>query len=67
MTDNKNSNSKSRRDFFASFKKKEEEMIKMLTPDGKLVLVPRSAISKAESKQKASNKDIYDWMKNPSK
>jgi hypothetical protein len=50
-----------------AFKKKEEEMIKMLTPDGKLVLVPRSALSKAENKQKASNKDIYDWMKNPSK
>jgi hypothetical protein len=30
-------------------------------------MVPRSAISKAENKQKASNKDIYDWMKNPSK
>ena len=67
MNDNNKPNGKSRRDFLLSFKKKEEEMIKMLTPDGKLVLVPRSAVTKSENKKKASNKDIYDWMKNPSR
>lgn len=67
MNEHNKPTGKSRREFLTSFKKKEEEMIKMLTPDGKLVLVPRSAVTKSESKQKASNKDIYDWMKNPSK
>ena len=67
MNDSNKPTGKSRREFLTSFKKKDEEMIKMLTPDGKLVLVPRSAVTKSENKQKASNKDIYDWMKNPSK
>jgi hypothetical protein len=43
------------------------EMIKMLTPDGKLVEVNKAVFEKASSGQKASNADIYDWMKNPSK
>lgn len=42
------------------------EMVKMLTPDGKLVDVPRSALE-AGKKQKASNAEILSWMKNPSK
>lgn len=43
------------------------EMVKMLTPDGKLVAVPRSAVEAAASKKKASNQEILSWMKNPSK
>lgn len=52
MNDENKPTGKSRREFLTSFKKKEEEMIKMLTPDGKLVLVPRSAVTKSENKQK---------------
>ncbi len=53
---------------FASGSKKATgaERVKMLTPDGKLVEVDRVALEKSR-KQKASNKDIFDWMDNPSK
>ena len=43
------------------------DMVKMLTPDGKLVEVPRSLVESSSPTQKASNKDILSWMKNPSK
>jgi len=36
------------------------EKVKMLTPDGKLVEVDKSILSKAP-KKKVSNKDILDW------
>ena len=39
----------------------------MLTADGKLVEVEKSILDKMATKQKASNKDIYNWMENPSK
>lgn len=39
----------------------------MLTPDGKLVEVDKAIYEKAVQKKKASNKEIFDWMKNPSK
>ena len=39
----------------------------MLTADGKLVEVERSVLEAASKKQKAANKDIYEWMDNPSK
>jgi hypothetical protein len=39
----------------------------MLTADGKLVEVDKAAYDQLASKQKATNKEIYDWMKNPSK
>jgi hypothetical protein len=74
---NSNNSSGSRRWFLSfGFAKKEEknkpadthtEMVKMLTPDGKLVEVPRSLVDSSTSAQKASNKDILSWMKNPSK
>ena len=67
MNDKNKPNGTSRREFLKVFTKKEEEMVKMLTPDGKLVLIPRSAVTKATNKQKASNQHIYEWMKNPSK
>lgn len=38
----------------------------MLTPDGKLVEVDKSVIDQA-AKTKAGNKEIYEWMQNPSK
>jgi len=44
-----------------------KEMVKMLTADGKLVAVPKSVLDAASSKQKVSNKEILEWMKNPSK
>jgi len=70
MGKNKESKTKSRRDFFSSLlsetSQKRGEMVKMLTPDGKLVEVERSVLEQA-ARKKASNKDIYDWMQNPSK
>jgi len=43
------------------------EMVKMLTADGKLVEIDKTVLDEVTKKQKASNKDIYTWMKNPSK
>jgi len=42
-------------------------MVKMLTADGKLVEIDKSVLEAASKKQKSSNKEIYDWMQNPSK
>ncbi len=42
-------------------------MVKMLTADGKLVEVEKSVFDAATKKQKATNKDILNWMDNPSK
>jgi len=39
----------------------------MLTADGKLVEVDKAIFEKASKKQKATNKEIYNWMENPSK
>lgn len=69
--DNK-SNDRSRRWFLSRFIPAQDqagkpEMIKMLTPDGKLVEVKRSVVEAASEKKKASNKDILNWMDNPSK
>lgn len=69
--DNK-TNDKSRRWFLSRFLPSEEkmnkpEMVKMLTADGKLVEVERSVIEAATVKQKVTNKEIFDWMDNPSK
>lgn len=43
------------------------EMVKMLTADGKLVEVSKAVLDEMAKKQKATNKEIYTWMKNPSK
>ncbi len=70
MGENKQTNEKSRRWFlslFTSKDKKEKEMVKMLTADGKLVEIEKSVLEAATKKQKSSNKEIYDWMNNPSK
>lgn len=72
MGDNNNQNNdKSRRWFLSLFvnssdKNASPEKVKMLTADGKLVEVDKAVYEKA-SRQKADNKMILDWMKNPSK
>ncbi len=72
MDDNKKASDNSRRKFLSLFlraDKKESNpgMVKMLTADGKLVEVDKAVLEAASKKQKSSNKEIYDWMKNPSK
>ncbi len=72
MGNTKKPDNKSRRQFFslllsASENATNSEKIKMLTADGKLVEVDKAVFEEAAKKKKASNKEIYDWMKNPSK
>ena len=43
------------------------KMVKMLTPDGKLVEVDENILAAATKKAKAGNAEIFQWMKNPSK
>ena len=62
----------SRRYFLSLFgltdnKAAKPEMVKMLTADGKLVQIEKSILEEVAKKQKATNKEIYEWMKNPSK
>ncbi len=71
MGDNKQSEDKSRRWFLSLFtaenKAAKPGMVKMLTADGKLVEVDKAVLEAASKKQKSTNKEIYDWMQNPSK
>ena len=72
MGNNNSTGGKSRRDFLSIFslhdkKAAAPEMVKMLTPDGKLVSVDKAMLDKAMKNKKASNQEIFDWMKNPSK
>ena len=50
----------------SSFKKsstnKNTEKIKMLTPDGKLVEVDKSMIEKEITTNRASNKEVLEWI-----
>ena len=69
---NNNDNAKSRRWFLSLFtaadkKATSANMVKMLTADGKIVEVDKAILEKASKKQKATNKEIFDWMDNPSK
>lgn len=57
----------SRRQFFSFLIRDKKETIKMLTADGKLVEVDKAVYDQVAGKQKATNKEIYDWMENPSK
>jgi hypothetical protein len=41
----------------------QNEKIKMLTPDGKLVEVDKALIENSSSASKASNEQILNWMK----
>lgn len=72
MEKNKKTTDKSRRWFLSLFttadaKPANPNMVKMLTADGKLVEIDKAVLEAASKKQKSSNKEIYDWMKNPSK
>ena len=69
MGDNNNSKNKSRRSFLTGglADKSKKDTIKMLTADGKIVEIDRAVVEAASTKQKATNKEIYQWMNNPSK
>lgn len=71
MADNKKQEEKSRRWFLslltAENKAAKPGMVKMLTAEGKLVEVDKAVLEAASKKQKSTNKEIYDWMQNPSK
>ena len=72
MGDNKKTEDRSRRWFLSLFTATDKKaakpgMVKMLTADGKLVEIDKAVLDAASKKQKSSNKEIYDWMKNPSK
>lgn len=69
MEDNKKSKARSRRWFLTGglMDAEKKEMVKMLTPEGKLVEIEKSVLDKVSKKQKSTNREIYDWMQNPSK
>ena len=72
MEDNKKTEDQSRRWFLSLFtatgiKEAKPGMVKMLTADGKLVEIDKAVLDAASKKQKSTNKEIYDWMNNPSK
>jgi hypothetical protein len=68
MDNSKKTDTKSRRWFlsFGTADAPPKEKVKMLTADGKLVEVDKAVID-AASGDKVSNKEILQWMKNPSK
>ena len=66
MGDNKQPANKSRRSFLSGLLTSKKEKVKMLTADGKLVEVDKDVLD-AASKQKVTNKEILQWMNNPSK
>ena len=66
MDNNKNETNRSRRSFFTGILNSKKEKVKMLTADGKLVEIDKAVLN-AASKQKVTNKEILQWMKNPSK
>ncbi|MBL7742549.1 MAG: hypothetical protein JNN00_03650 [Chitinophagaceae bacterium] len=74
MGNNKKPENRSRRWFLSLFTSgnsnapaKTTEKVKMLTADGKLVEVDKSLLDQATKRFKASQKDIFNWMNNPSK
>jgi hypothetical protein len=70
MGQQNDSENQSRRGFFSSLfseKKTICEKVKMLTPDGKLVEIDKHLFDAARQHKKASNTEIFKWMKNPSK
>ena len=66
MDNNKNEANKSRRSFFSGFLNLKKEKVKMLTADEKLGEIDKEVLD-AVSKQKVNNKEILQWMNNPSK
>ncbi|MFM6925700.1 MAG: hypothetical protein ACKOU7_09395 [Ferruginibacter sp.] len=72
MEDNKKPEDKSRRWFLSLFTAADKKaakpgMVKMLTAEGKLVEISKTALEAASRNQRSTNKEIYDWMQNPSK
>ena len=72
MGDNKKTDDKSRRWFLSLLSAPDKKaarpgMVKMLTADGKVVEIEKAVLDAAKTNQKATNKEIYDWMQNPSK
>lgn len=67
MGNNKKPQNNSRRSFFSMLAGGKKEKVKMLTQDGKLVEVDKAIFDAITQNKKASNKEIYDWMINPSK
>ncbi|GAB2818177.1 hypothetical protein [Ferruginibacter profundus] len=72
MGDNKKAEDKSRRWFLSLLSATDKKttrpgMVKMLTAEGKLVEIEQTVLDAAKKNQKATNKEIYDWMQNPSK
>jgi hypothetical protein len=69
MGDHNKTTNKSRRWFISGglADKGKREMVKMLTADGKLVEIDKAVLDAVAKNKKSSNKEIYDWMQNPSK
>jgi len=72
MGQTKKPDNRSRRQFFSSLlsgnsSDSPTDKVKMLTPDGRLVEVDRAVFEQAANRKKADNRDIYNWMDNPSK
>lgn len=72
MGDNNKKAAKSRRWFLSLLspgdkKEANPEMVKMLTADGKVIEIKKSVLASITKNKKSSNKEIYDWMQNPSK
>jgi hypothetical protein len=72
MENKDNAEEKGRRWFLSLFSGADKSetnpgMVKMLTADGKLVQIDKAVLEAASKKQKSTNKEIYDWMNNPSK
>lgn len=67
MDKNQKQSENSRRQFLTKLLGSKPEKVKMLTPDGKLVEVDKAIAEAATTNKKATNKDIYNWMENPSK
>lgn len=77
MKKNNQNKDRTRRGFLSLFLNREDnklennlakpEKIKMLTADGKLVEVDKVVLDAVSKNQKSSNKEIYNWMDNPSK
>ena len=72
MENNDKAEEKGRRWFLSLFGAADKNetkpgMVKMLTADGKLVEIDKAVLDAVSKKQKSTNKEIYDWMNNPSK
>lgn len=68
MGQQKKNTTPSRRGFLSAFLPfVKKETVKMLTADGQLVEVDKAVYDAAMTGSKAANKEILEWMNNPSK